>query len=99
MARRDYDIGSPSEEVSRVNAGTPREIDLHGKNVYQARIAIDAALRRAGAEAYRIRVIHGYHGGGALRALVDSYADHPRVRRVERGANEGSAELVLREYR
>ena len=79
-------------------AETPREIDLHGKNVYQARVAIDSAIRRAGAEVYRIRVIHGYHGGNALRELVDSYAAHPRVRRVERGANAGSAEIILREY-
>lgn len=79
-------------------AQTPREIDLHGKNVYQARVTLDSALRRAGEDVYRIRVIHGYHGGGALRDLVDSYADHPRVKRVLRGGNEGGAELVLREY-
>lgn len=81
-----------------MTAGTPREIDLHGKNAYQARVILDGALRRAGAEVYRIRVVHGYHGGGALRDLVDSYAAHPRVKRIERGANEGSAEIILREY-
>ncbi len=81
-----------------MTGGTPRVIDLHGKKAYQARVVIDGALRRAGAEVYRIRVIHGYHGGDALRELVDSYAAHPRVKRVERGANEGSAEIILREY-
>ena len=38
-------------------------LDLHGKNHYQARIALDAALRRADAGVYRLRVIHGWHGG------------------------------------
>ena len=35
------------------------ELDLHGKNAYQARVAIDAALRRAGGGVYRLRLIHG----------------------------------------
>ena len=45
------------------------ELDLHGKNAYQARVAIDAALRRASSGVYRLRLIHGYHGGTALRDL------------------------------
>lgn len=46
------------------------EIDLHGKNEYQARVTLDAALRRVRPGTYRIRVIHGHHGGTALRELV-----------------------------
>ena len=73
------------------------ELDIHGMTVYQARIALDAALRRAKAGTYRIRVIHGYHGGTALRELVRrEYAG--RVRRVELGLNPGVTELVLREF-
>ena len=34
------------------------EIDLHGKNEYQARVTLDAALRRVRPGTYRIRVIH-----------------------------------------
>lgn len=45
------------------------EIDLHGKNEYQARVTLDAALRRVRPGTYRIRVIHGHHGGTALREL------------------------------
>ena len=44
------------------------EIDLHGKNEYQARVTLDAALRRVRPGTYRIRVIHGHHGGTALRS-------------------------------
>ena len=32
------------------------ELDLHGKNTYQAKVALEAALRRAGAGTYRIRI-------------------------------------------
>ncbi len=73
------------------------ELDLHGKNTYQAKVAVDAALRRAGAGTYRIRCIHGFHGGTALRDMLRSqYEKHPQVRRLE--GNAGTTELVLREF-
>ena len=73
------------------------ELDLHGRNVYQARVAIDAALRRAGKGTYRIRVIHGFHGGTALRDMIRSeYAG--RVLRLETGVDPGVTDLVLREF-
>ena len=72
------------------------ELDLHGMNTYQAQIAVDAALRRAGAGTYRLRLIHGYHGGTALRDLCREYAGHPRVLRLV--ASSGSTDLVLREF-
>ena len=75
------------------------EIDLHGRNSYQAKIAIDAALRRAGAATHRIRVIHGCNSGTALREFVwDSYASHPKVLRIAAGSNRGITELILRVY-
>ena len=73
------------------------ELDLHGKNVYQARIAIDAALRRAGKGIYRIRLIHGFHSGTALRDMIRSeYAG--RGLRLETGVDPGITDLVLREF-
>lgn len=45
-------------------------LDLHGKNAYQARVALDAALRRAKGGTYRIRCIHGCHGGTVLRDMI-----------------------------
>lgn len=75
------------------------EIDLHGKNRYQARITVDAALRRAGGGTYRIRCIHGYHGGSVLRDMLrEEYAGHPRVLRLETGLSPGNTDLVLREF-
>ena len=58
-------------------------LDLHGKNVYQARVAIEAALRRARGGVCRLRLIHGCHGGTALRDMIyDTYAAHPAVKRL-----------------
>ena len=81
--------------VRRMQPGI-MELDLHGKNTYQARVAIDAALRRCGGGVYRLRLIHGYHSGTALRDLCREYAGHPRVLRLV--ASPGSTDLVLREF-
>lgn len=75
------------------------ELDLHGMNTVQAKTAVDAALRRAGRATYRLRLIHGYHGGTELQRMVrSSYASHPKVVRIEIGLNPGETDLVLREY-
>ena len=73
--------------------------DLHGKNTYQARVTVDALLRRAGSGTYRLRLIHGCHGGTALRDFLETeYREHPKVKRLIRSADGGATELVLREY-
>ena len=75
------------------------ELDLHGKNEYQARVTIDGALRRAKGGTYRIRCIHGHHGGTVLRDMIRrEYARHPSVRRIETGLGPGVTDLVLREF-
>ena len=74
-------------------------IDLHGMTCYQAQVAIDAALRRAGRSTYRLVLVHGYHGGSAIRDMIRrTYTRHPKVLRLELGLNPGVTELVLREY-
>ena len=74
------------------------ELDVHGLSLYQAKIAIDAKLRRARG-IYRLRIIHGYHSGTILRdSIRRDYAKHPLVLRVELGLNQGETELVLREW-
>lgn len=75
------------------------ELDVHGMTRAQARTAVDARLRRADKGVYRIRVIHGFHGGTALREEIRSlYRNHPKVLRVEAGFNQGATDLVLREF-
>ena len=72
--------------------------DLHGKNKYQAKVTVDALLRRAGAGTYRILLIHGCHGGTALRDfLLETYAAPPRGKRLHLTPDGGSTELILRE--
>ena len=74
------------------------EVDLHGMTKEQAKICLEAKLRAARPSAYRIRVIHGYHGGTELRDLVrKTFAKHPKVLRTEVGMNPGETDLVLRE--
>ena len=74
------------------------ELDLHGKNSYQATVAIDSALRRCGHGVYRLRLIHGYHQGDRLCQLIrEQYSLHPRVLRLF-SPRPGVTELILREY-
>ena len=50
-----------------------------------------SALRRAKGGTYRIRCIHGCHGGTALRDMIrGEYARHPRVLRLEASADGGA---------
>ena len=74
------------------------EIDVHNMTRTQAIMAIDARLRRADASVYRLRVIHGFHGGTVLRDAVRShYKNHPKVKRIEIGLNQGETDLILRD--
>lgn len=71
-------------------------LDLHGKNRYQAKVAIDATLRRARG-VYRIRLIHGCHSGTALREMIAAeYSTRPGVLRLA-PVSDGITELILRE--
>ncbi len=73
--------------------------DLHGKTTYQSRVTVDALLRRASGGTYRIRLIHGCHGGTALRDFLQAtYSSHPKVRRLILSPDGGATDLVLREY-
>lgn len=71
-------------------------LDLHGKTQYQARVALDAALRRSRG-VYRIRVIHGHHNGTALREMIwREYTNRPPILRLE-AISESATDLVIKE--
>ena len=77
------------------------EIDVHGMNVEEALNSVAGQVSRAGNSVYRIRVIHGYHGGTRIRQSLReefSYGREPRVKRIEMGQNQGITELILREF-
>lgn len=81
-----------------MNAGI-MTVDLHGKNTYQVKVTVDALLRRAKSGTYRIRLVHGFHGGTALRDFIrQEYGKHPRVTRLISSPDGGATELVLREF-
>ena len=70
-------------------------LDLHGKTQYQARVALDALLRRSKG-VYCIHVVHGYHNGTVLRDMVrQEYAAHQKILRIE-PAGESATDLILR---
>ena len=71
--------------------------DLHGKNVYQAKITLDSVLKRAGGSVYIIHVIHGSSRGTAIRDMVrEVYPSHPKVLRVTADGPDAT-DLILRE--
>lgn len=75
------------------------ELNLHGARLDEAREKIDEALFSADAGVYRIRVIHGFHRGTAIRDMILSeYRWHEKVVRIEAGDNRGQTDLILREY-
>lgn len=74
------------------------EINIHDMNRFQAKTLIDSKLKKAKTDTYRIRIIHGYHGGTALKEMIRSeYKKHPKVIRIEVGINQGITDLVLRD--
>ena len=74
------------------------EINVHGMTKLQAQTAIDARLRHCPGSVYRLRIIHGYHGGTVIRDMVRTrYAGKGRVLRMELGLNPGETDLILRE--
>lgn len=74
------------------------EIDVHGMTKAQAITAIDARLRQAGGAVYRLRIIHGFHGGTVLRDAVRAhYRNHPKIKRIELSLNPGETDLILKE--
>ncbi|MGM9522662.1 MAG: Smr/MutS family protein [Oscillospiraceae bacterium] len=74
------------------------ELDIHGMTRRQAKVFLESRIKRAGRDVYRIRVIHGYHGGTELRDMVRKELSHDqKVLRVEAGLNPGETDLVLRE--
>ena len=77
------------------------EADVHGMTAVEAQLHINQILNHTGTAVYRIRVIHGYHGGTGIKQMLSeefSYGRHDKVKRVVNGDNPGITELILREY-
>jgi len=85
--------------MAKLNTGSAiMEVDIHNMTVEQAKIFLKSKLKGSSG-VYRIRVIHGYHGGTALRDLVRrQIAKDPKVIRTEIGINPGETDLILKEF-
>lgn len=77
------------------------ELDVHGMRTEEAVSAIQKSINSAQQNIYRIRIIHGYHGGIRIKTAIREefgYGREPKVLRIAFGQNDGITELVLREY-
>ena len=75
------------------------ELDLHGARTDEAQKLIDETLQNSDASVYRLRIIHGFHRGTAIRDMIlTEYRWHERVVRIEAGDNRGQTDLILREF-
>jgi hypothetical protein len=77
------------------------EIDLHGCTYDEGLKKTEKAVNSANNSVYRIRVIHGFHGGNSLKRMLQeefSYGRSEKVLRVVGGSNQGITELILREF-
>lgn len=81
----------------RISSGI-LEVNIHGMSTYKAKVCLDSILKKADKSIYRIRVIHGFHSGTALKEMLhQEYLLNPKVLRIVNGMNEGITELILRE--
>jgi DNA-nicking Smr family endonuclease len=74
------------------------KLDVHEMNCFQAKTYIDSHLKQAKNDIYVIRVIHGYHGGTALRDMIrKEYRKNCKVKRIELSLNPGITDFILRD--
>ena len=93
MAKRVYI--SPSDQVENKYAWGNTNEHVQCQRIAEAEAA---ALRRCGGGVYRLRLIHGYRGGTAIRDMLWlTYGRRSQVKRMV-SVSEGVTELVLREY-
>ena len=71
-------------------------VNLHQMDCRQAKIWLSEKVTAAPKEIREIEVIHGYHGGTALRDMVRKSFSHPRVKGKVVPLNQGSTILVLK---
>ena len=76
--------------------GFTLEVDIHGMRVWQAKEELEALLDRCGGDVHEIVVIHGYHGGSALKNMVRSELRHPRIQQKILSLNQGETTLLLK---
>ena len=72
------------------------EADIHGMRVLEAKRELETLIGRADKSIREIVVIHGYHGGSALKNMVRSELRHPRIQQKILCLNQGETTLLLK---
>ena len=72
------------------------EADIHGMRVLEAKRELETLIGRADKSIREIVVIHGYHGGSALKNMVRSELPHPRIQQKILSLNQGETTLLLK---
>lgn len=70
-------------------------IDIHNHTVYEAKQKLQLVVKIAPCEIKEIVVIHGYHGGTALRDMVRKEFKSKRIARKYLSLNPGITSLIL----
>ena len=71
------------------------EADIHGMRVLEAKRELETLIGRADKSIREIVVIHGYHGGSALKNMVRSEL-RPRIQQKILSLNQGETTLLLK---
>lgn len=71
------------------------EIDLHNHTVESAKALITYTLKNLPKGVREVEIIHGYHGGTALRNMVSKYSN-PKIERKILGLNQGVTIFVIK---
>lgn len=73
------------------------EIDVHGCSVAEAKTMITRALKTMNKDVRVLRVVHGYHNGQKIAAMVRrNFRSHPKIERIELSMNPGITDLIIR---
>lgn len=70
-------------------------IDLHGETRESARQRLTATLKALPKDTRQLVVVHGFHGGNALREMVRNLK-HPRIEQKSIGLNQGETILIIK---
>ena len=72
------------------------EADIHGMRAAEAKRQLELLISRADKNIREIVVIHGYHGGSALKEMVRTELRHPRIQQKMLSLNQGETTLILK---
>lgn len=72
-----------------------KTLDLHGMEVYEAKVRVDEFLTDCGPKVQQVTLVHG-KGTYALSNYFQNEYRHKRIQRIVKAANTGETILVLK---